>query len=95
MYKKWVTAVLVISLLSGCSSNGSDYQAAAVGKDGNTGDVVEITFWRPRKGGPADTLYVKRIEEFKDDKYFYRVFKSRFGQTPEEYRRNYFIAKKI
>lgn len=25
---------------------------------------------------------------FKDDKYFYRVFKTRFGLTPDEYRRN-------
>ncbi|UJF33906.1 helix-turn-helix transcriptional regulator [Paenibacillus hexagrammi] len=25
---------------------------------------------------------------FKDDKYFYRVFKNRFGMTPDEYRRN-------
>ncbi|MEC0266818.1 response regulator [Paenibacillus anseongense] len=25
---------------------------------------------------------------FKDDKYFYRVFKSRFGMTPDEYRRH-------
>ncbi|WP_420848528.1 AraC family transcriptional regulator [Paenibacillus oryzisoli] len=25
---------------------------------------------------------------FKDDKYFYRVFKCRLGVTPDEYRRN-------
>ncbi|RTE11709.1 response regulator [Paenibacillus whitsoniae] len=28
---------------------------------------------------------------FKDDKYFYRVFKSRFGMTPDEYRRNQYL----
>ncbi|MNH78922.1 HTH-type transcriptional regulator YesS [compost metagenome] len=31
---------------------------------------------------------------FKDDKYFYRVFKSRFGVTPDEYRRNNHMHKK-
>jgi two-component system response regulator YesN len=25
---------------------------------------------------------------YKDDKYFYRVFKKKFGMTPDEYRRN-------
>lgn len=31
---------------------------------------------------------------FKDEKYFYRVFKSRFGVTPDEYRRNNHLHKK-
>lgn len=31
---------------------------------------------------------------FKDDKYFYRVFKSRFGVTPDEYRRNNHMHKR-
>ncbi|NOV04022.1 response regulator transcription factor [Paenibacillus planticolens] len=31
---------------------------------------------------------------FKDEKYFYRVFKSRFGVTPDEYRRNIHLNKK-
>ncbi|MNG14386.1 Exoenzyme S synthesis regulatory protein ExsA [compost metagenome] len=30
---------------------------------------------------------------FKDDKYFYRVFKRRFGVTPDEYRRNKHMQK--
>ncbi|KRF06799.1 hypothetical protein ASG89_18270 [Paenibacillus sp. Soil766] len=31
---------------------------------------------------------------FKDDKYFYRVFKRRFGVTPDEYRRNKHMQKR-
>jgi two-component system response regulator YesN len=26
---------------------------------------------------------------FKDEKYFYRVFKAKFGATPDEYRKKY------
>ncbi|UUZ92524.1 helix-turn-helix domain-containing protein [Paenibacillus sp. P25] len=32
---------------------------------------------------------------FKDDKYFYRVFRSRFGLTPDEYRRNLLVEGKV
>ncbi|UUZ81328.1 AraC family transcriptional regulator [Paenibacillus sp. P26] len=32
---------------------------------------------------------------FKDDKYFYRVFRGRFGLTPDEYRRNLLVEGKV
>ncbi|MBU7316534.1 MULTISPECIES: ABC transporter substrate-binding protein [Paenibacillus] len=64
MKKRWVSAVLAVSLLAGCSPGGQTDQAGSGDTSGASGGEAEITFWRPQASGPEDNFYVKRIEEF-------------------------------
>lgn len=62
MKKKIFTAMLAVSLLAGCSSNGTKNAENEGSKQSE--NVTEITFWRPQSGEQEDNFYVKRVEEF-------------------------------